>query len=146
MKCKYATLHHQCVRVTSHESSHGSSISYSISLDTSKVFSTTSHFCVCVLIKCWQSTCDKVFSKPCDGTFLQNAEFMEAESFCETVAYIYTCNLEGSRCGSAVKWSNKKINHIKRSQVCSSARPGQPFIKKIKKECNLECLSLGVVV
>jgi hypothetical protein len=28
----------------------------------------------------------------------------------------------GSRCGSAEKWWNEKINKIERSQVCSSAR------------------------
>jgi hypothetical protein len=30
--------------------------------------------------------------------------------------------ITGSRCGSAVKWWNKKTNKIKRSRVCSPAR------------------------
>jgi hypothetical protein len=32
-----------------------------------------------------------------------------------------------SRFGSAVKCWTEKINEIKRSRVCSPARPGQPF-------------------
>jgi hypothetical protein len=38
----------------------------------------------------------------------------------------------GSRCGSAVKWWNEKINEIKRSQVHSPARA--TFLKKERKK------------
>jgi hypothetical protein len=35
--------------------------------------------------------------------------------------------LQGSRCGSAAKWWNEKINEIERSRVRSTTLPGQPL-------------------